>query len=78
MLINADALIPLLSAAKQAKAELQESDAKFQALSKRDQLAQVDDFLAKDDLSQKAYEEASQKIMVALEEAISDAQVGGK
>lgn len=75
MKIDAEPLIPYLDAVKRAKAELSSSDADFAALSKAQKIAQVDDFLAKDAVSQKAYEEAVKKIIVALDQAVREAQM---
>ncbi len=69
MMINVEPILPLLDAARQAKLDIQASDADFKALDERAQLAQVNDFLSRDAKSQKVYDDACANIMEWLEEA---------
>ncbi|RMW17451.1 hypothetical protein [Pseudomonas syringae group genomosp. 7] len=70
MKIDAEPLIPMLHAAKQAKADLAASEDEWHALSRADQDAQLDSFLARDKASEKAYEEACRQLVAALDHAV--------
>ncbi|MFJ3685514.1 hypothetical protein [Pseudomonas sp. NPDC090208] len=70
MLIDVEPLIPLLHAAKQAKVDLAASDDQWHALSRAEQDLQLSDFLARDKVSEKAYEEAASQLVEALHLAV--------
>ena len=71
MLIDADPLMPYLAALEKAEAELASSDAEFAALSKSEKRAQVDGFLARDEATQKAFDEARRMIIATLRLAVA-------
>lgn len=71
MLIDAEPLMPYLATMDKAEADLAASENEFAALSRSQQLAQVDRFLASDEAAQKAYDEARGLLIAAVRVAIT-------
>lgn len=70
MIIDVEPLIPMLHAAKQAKADLAASEDEWHSLTRVEQQVQFNEFLARDKVSEKAYEEACRQLVAALDHAV--------
>lgn len=70
MKIDVEPLIPMLHAAKQAKADLATSESEWHALSRAEQDAQHHAYYERDKVSEKAYEEACRQLVAALDHAV--------
>lgn len=69
-MIDVEPLIPILDAAHRAQHDLLASEAEWNALSKTQQRAQADAFLARDVVSKAAYDEACRQVTAALRDAV--------
>lgn len=70
MMIDVEPLIPMLHAAKQAKADLAASEKEWHALSRAEQNARLDGFMARDRASERAYKEACRQLVAALDHVV--------